>query len=54
MTVWLVERCEPYEGCEVMGVFSTEQLARAHADAQELVWADIEVTAWVVDVTTSG
>ena len=48
--VWIVERCIPYEGCDVEGVFSSRELAQAFIDGSyEYVRFDLKITEWIVD-----
>lgn len=35
MKIWIVERYFPYEGTEVMGLFSEEQKANNYVDSQQ-------------------
>jgi hypothetical protein len=52
VTVWVVTWTFPFEGHEVLGVFSTEEAADAfarHMDKTGGIGGDHEVTAWTLD-----
>jgi hypothetical protein len=49
VTVWVVTWTFPFEGHEVLGVFSTEEAADAFARHMDKTGGDHEVTAWTLD-----
>lgn len=58
VTVYVVERCFDYEGCNMLAVFSTQELADAYVEKEKLYPTDesISIVPWEVDgmVTTSA
>lgn len=46
MKVYVVEQCYPYEGCKILHVFSSLELAEAYCDAKD---AEYGYTGSVVD-----
>lgn len=48
MTVYTVERCYPYEGCTLLGIFSTQELAEAFGRAQPSP-SELQIDAVEVD-----
>lgn len=52
-TIYVLEVCYPYEGCSILGVFSSRERAEAHrthlADTERHYAEDLKITDWTLD-----